>query len=34
MLLPGLPADLPAALFVCKHHSTMSDMCGAELLAP
>ena len=30
MLLPGLPA----AMFVCKHHSTMSDMCGAELLAP
>ena len=34
MLLPGLPAGLPAAVCVCKHLSTMSDMRGAELLAP
>ncbi len=33
-LLPGLPADLPAAVFVCKHLSSMSDMRGTDLLAP
>ena len=33
-LLRGLPADLPATVFVCKHLSAMSDMRGTDLLAP